>query len=288
MTLVSFICPTGDNSDRTPTQSPVKEGRRSAPLTPQSPMDLNYNEESDWPMSPNVNLVDDDDATEPADKRSRSAASLVVLTKKFIQLIKSTKDGELDLNSAATSLNVQKRRVYDIVNVLEGINIVTKTSKNRIRWTQWAGDGDKSASSDMRLQLEREIIGVEAEIEKLDTELDSVEEAVSQLIAASASPSKSKKLDAGQVLNKAYLSYDDVHGLHTDQDTVMAIRAPTSTVCQFTDAEKASDKNNIQHQIYLRSPGDPIEVMLVQPDSCSMVKSVHKVDPTKLRRQDVD
>ena len=251
-------------------------------------MDLNY-EESDWPISPNVNLVDDDDATEPADKRSRSAASLVVLTKKFIQLIKSTKDGELDLNGAATSLNVQKRRVYDIVNVLEGINIVTKTSKNRIRWTQWAGDGEKSASSDMRLQLEREIIGFETEIEKLDAELDTVEDAVSQLIAASAGNSKAKqRFEAGQALNKAYLSYEDIHGLHTEADAVMAIRAPSSTVCQYTDAEKAAGKTNIQHQIYLRSPGDPIEVMLIQPDSCSVVKSVHKVDPQKLRRQDVD
>ena len=221
-----------------------------------------------------------------ADKRSRSAASLVVLTKKFIQLIKTTKDGELDLNTAATSLNVQKRRVYDIVNVLEGINVVSKTSKNRIRWTQWAGDGEKSAGSDMRLQLEREILGVEAEVDKLDAELDTVEESISELISSSGSASKAKlRLDAGQVLNKAFLSYDDMHELHTEEEAVMAIRAPASSVCQYTDAQQAAGSTNIQHQIYLRSPGDPIEVMLVQPDSCSMVKSVHKLDPAQLKRR---
>jgi hypothetical protein len=29
---------------------------------------------------------------------------------------------------------VQKRRIYDITNVLEGIGLIEKTSKNKIRW----------------------------------------------------------------------------------------------------------------------------------------------------------
>ena len=64
-------------------------------------------------------------------------------------------DGELDLNSAASNLNVQKRRVYDIVNVLEGIQVVSKTSKNRIRWSRWGG-ADPNPSSGERLALEQE------------------------------------------------------------------------------------------------------------------------------------
>ena len=31
-------------------------------------------------------------------------------------------------------LQVQKRRIYDITNVLEGIGLIEKTSKNHIRW----------------------------------------------------------------------------------------------------------------------------------------------------------
>lgn len=37
-------------------------------------------------------------------------------------------------------LNVQKRRIYDITNVLEGITLINKVSKNKIRW-----DGPGSA-----------------------------------------------------------------------------------------------------------------------------------------------
>ena len=43
-----------------------------------------------------------------------------MLTKKFIQLIKSAPNLTIDLNEAVRELNVQKRRIYDITNVLEG------------------------------------------------------------------------------------------------------------------------------------------------------------------------
>lgn len=40
----------------------------------------------------------------------------------------------LDLNDAAEKLGVQKRRIYDITNVLEGIGLIEKKSKNQIHW----------------------------------------------------------------------------------------------------------------------------------------------------------
>ena len=40
----------------------------------------------------------------------------------------------MDLNEAAVKLEVQKRRIYDITNVLEGIDLITKTVKNKVKW----------------------------------------------------------------------------------------------------------------------------------------------------------
>ncbi|KAK8262553.1 hypothetical protein V6Z11_D13G265800 [Gossypium hirsutum] len=57
-----------------------------------------------------------------------------LLTKKFINLIKQAEDGILDLNKAASTLEVQKRRIYNITNVLEGIGLTEKKLKNRIQW----------------------------------------------------------------------------------------------------------------------------------------------------------
>lgn len=60
--------------------------------------------------------------------------SLSMLTSRFLDLIHEAKDGVLDLNEAAKKLDVQKRRIYDITNVLEGINLIEKNSKNHIQW----------------------------------------------------------------------------------------------------------------------------------------------------------
>lgn len=57
-----------------------------------------------------------------------------MLTKKFVDLLQESPDGSVDLNIASTKLNVQKRRIYDITNVLEGIGILEKKSKNNIQW----------------------------------------------------------------------------------------------------------------------------------------------------------
>ena len=61
-----------------------------------------------------------------------SRSSLSLLTKKFVSLIERADRGAIDLNQAAETLNVQKRRIYDIKNVLEGIGLIEKKSKNTI------------------------------------------------------------------------------------------------------------------------------------------------------------
>jgi len=64
---------------------------------------------------------------------SRAERSLGQLTKQFIRLLKEEK-GTLDLNNTADKLNVQKRRIYDITHVLEGIDLIEKFKKNNVRW----------------------------------------------------------------------------------------------------------------------------------------------------------
>lgn len=49
-------------------------------------------------------------------------------------ILQGSVSGSIDLNDAAVQLGVQKRRLYDITNVLEGINLIEKRSKNVIAW----------------------------------------------------------------------------------------------------------------------------------------------------------
>ena len=59
---------------------------------------------------------------------------MVDLAKKFIFLLVEAEKKCLDLNKAMIVLNVQKRRIYDITNVLEGINLIKRYKKNHVRW----------------------------------------------------------------------------------------------------------------------------------------------------------
>jgi len=56
------------------------------------------------------------------------------LTTQFLKMIYKAEDYTLDLNTAAKAMNVQKRRIYDITNVLEGAGFIEKTVKNMIKW----------------------------------------------------------------------------------------------------------------------------------------------------------
>lgn len=64
----------------------------------------------------------------------RFDSSLTLLTKKFVALIKGSEGQCMDLNNAAELLDVKKRRIYDITNVLEGIEMIDKAEKNIFKW----------------------------------------------------------------------------------------------------------------------------------------------------------
>ena len=85
-------------------------------------------------MANRSDYVLDPDQSNERPGRTRKENSLGELTKKFIILIQSSVNKEVDLNESAMQLDVQKRRIYDITNVLEGIGLIEKTSKNKIRW----------------------------------------------------------------------------------------------------------------------------------------------------------
>ena len=113
----------------------ASEGQQGSDLIQKTAM--NYLGQSNADDDPNNNSRDNDDGQ---DKKGRKENGLVELTKRFIDLLKEAPNQVLDLNEAVQVLGVQKRRIYDITNVLEGIELIFKVSKNNIRW-----DGPGSA-----------------------------------------------------------------------------------------------------------------------------------------------
>jgi hypothetical protein len=64
----------------------------------------------------------------------RSEKSLETLASRFMESIKKKKADIIDISWLSQVLKVQRRRIYDITNVLEGIGVLSKNGKNRIKW----------------------------------------------------------------------------------------------------------------------------------------------------------
>uniref|UniRef100_A0A8D1FWP4 E2F transcription factor 2 n=1 Tax=Sus scrofa TaxID=9823 RepID=A0A8D1FWP4_PIG len=187
-------------------------------------------------------------------EKTRYDTSLGLLTKKFIYLLSESEDGVLDLNWAAEVLDVQKRRIYDITNVLEGIQLIRKKAKNNI---QWVGRGlfEDPTRPGKQQQLGQEL-----------KELMSMEQALDQLIQSCSLNFKHLTEDKA---NKrlAYVTYQDIRAVgNFKEQTVIAVKAPPQTRLEVPDR---SEENL---QIYLKSTQGPIEVYLCpeevqEPDS---------------------
>ncbi|KAL5665553.1 hypothetical protein ACJX0J_025661 [Zea mays] len=150
----------------------------------------------------------------------RYDSSLGLLTKKFINLLKQAPDGILDLNNAAETLEVQKRRIYDITNVLEGIGLIEKTLKNRIRW---------KALDDSSVQLDNGISALQAEVENLSLQEQALDERISDM------REKLRGLTEDENNKRwLYVTEDDIKGLPSFQnETLIAIKAPHGTTLEL-------------------------------------------------------
>ncbi|KAI5064293.1 hypothetical protein GOP47_0020963 [Adiantum capillus-veneris] len=180
----------------------------------------------------------------------RYDSSLGLLTKKFISLLKEADDGMLDLNKAAGLLHVQKRRIYDITNVLEGIGLIEKKLKNRVCWK--GVDPANAVKMCKATFIQAELERMHREEQSMDNRIREVREAL-RIISEDAS---SKQW--------LYVTEDDIKRLPCFQnETLIAIKAPHGTTLEVPDPDEAMEYPQKRYQIILQSATGPIDVYLV-------------------------
>ena len=64
----------------------------------------------------------------------RKDKSLGSLCRKFLLLYSTLKQHYISLDIAAQNLKIERRRIYDVVNVLESVSVVSRRAKNCYRW----------------------------------------------------------------------------------------------------------------------------------------------------------
>ncbi|KAG7229382.1 hypothetical protein INR49_012773 [Caranx melampygus] len=182
-------------------------------------------------------------------EKTRYDTSLGLLTKKFVDLLAQSSDGVLDLNLAAETLQVQKRRLYDITNVLEGIHLIKKKSKNNIQWMGCSLLEVEGALS-QRQRLAAEVSALGEEEQRLE---QLIQRCSLDMRYMSESPSNQK-------YPFAVRSSQNIKQLGNLRDqTVIVVKAPTDTKLEVPDPDESLS-------IHLTSTKGPIEVLLCPDD----------------------
>ncbi|XP_017103311.2 transcription factor E2f1 [Drosophila bipectinata] len=172
-------------------------------------------------------------ASSSSGDRNRADTSLGILTKKFVDLLQESPDGVVDLNEASNRLHVQKRRIYDITNVLEGIKILEKKSKNNIQWR-----GGQSMVSQERSRR------IEAESERLEQRENELNQAIDQMRANLAEITQEVENAGGMM---AYVTQNDLLNVDLFKDQiVIVIKAPP-------EAKLVLPNTKLPREIYVKA-----------------------------------
>jgi E2F/DP family winged-helix DNA-binding domain/E2F transcription factor CC-MB domain len=219
--------------------------------------------------------------------QTRYDSSLGLLTKKFVQVLKSSPDNTLDLNRAASELGVQKRRIYDITNVLEGIGLIQKEGKNHVSWNNDPSvdlsraedvqlkkieDDTKSTTVDPGLlssSTSDKVNDLKTQVDSLvdeGRELDFYLEFLSQN-SSRFSLDREVQVSGNEHLRPTYLPlglsdakpymyvrYSDVTGLSMyHNDTIIGVRAPIGTNLEVPDPDQGMRPGVRRYQMFLSS-----------------------------------
>ena len=154
-------------------------------------------------------------------------------------------------------MQVQKRRIYDITNVLEGIGLIQKKHKNKIQWVGGADSGEHSYTQES-YALNRELEALKHEEERIDYWTNQIQESLNQL---TKDPSYAEY---------AYVTYEDIKRLpnltDSENETLLAIRAPLGTSLEVVDPESCNPDEKEKYQIYLHSETGEILVYVISSE----------------------
>ncbi|KAM7395922.1 hypothetical protein PAMA_007274 [Pampus argenteus] len=173
---------------------------------------------------------------------SRQDVSLGLLTRRFLRLLVAAPDGSVDLKQVATNLHICKRRVYDVTNVLNGINLIEKQSANRVKWIGQSPISSFLWKNQQKLQRELE-------------NLKLVEDTLDGLIKSCAHQ-LFDMTDNTENSASAYVTHEDIRRIGAfEEQTVIVVKAPEETKLEVPPPKEDSI------QVHLKGGEGPIMVL---------------------------
>lgn len=175
------------------------------------------------------------------ERKTRNESSLSVLTNKFIRMLEESRDGTVDLNDAVGLLAVQKRRIYDITNVLEGIGYIKKFKKNKIRLVD---QQNESGLDDEIASLTAAVDAVHAEEAQVDIRLNGLRQDLTE------------RLNDPEQARFAFLRQADLESLMLTHPAILPCVLVEGTVDTQVDVYQPKKENAdraLEYTIFIKS-----------------------------------
>ena len=168
--------------------------------------------------------------------------TLVSLTKAFMDLIMASGGKEIELSQAELQLNANKRRLYDVTNVLVGIGLIERAGKSKVRWV----GGETINQGNYHEQL----IEKEANLDKLINDADN----------------SLNDLQNSDFFNRfAWVSPEDILNIPELHNlSVYSLKGPPSLEIQIVSSQAQSDATN---RFICSTPEGHIEIRQIKTDS---------------------
>uniref|UniRef100_A0A1Q3F0S9 Putative transcription factor e2f/dimerization partner tdp n=1 Tax=Culex tarsalis TaxID=7177 RepID=A0A1Q3F0S9_CULTA len=207
--------------------------------------------------------------------------SLATMTVNVVDLLKAAPKGILNLGDATKILEVrQKRRIYDVTNVLEGIGLIEKHGKNSVKWR-----GD-SLTPDPR-DVTRRTRVLKHERSRL-LEYEALIDRRLQITRQSAQNSRTDEIQA----SFAYVTNEDLVDVFGTQSVCLAVRKPptvnvvetgkeltiTSTPSASTTPSTGTERLPLDVRL-LREPHGPCYTRPIR--RTNVLRKHRRSDPTK-------
>ena len=157
--------------------------------------------------------------------------SLGKLTKDFINYIKTEGRKSININDLVNKLGVKKRRIYDITNVLQGIEYLQKSGKNEIIWTKTISNKSKAKKKPSLIKKNNNNNKQKLNKEELEKEKKELDDDIEKFKAEFNSIAKK-----GEFEEYGYITLDDIKKLSINKKVdLVVIKATKGTVMNVID-----------------------------------------------------
>lgn len=180
------------------------------------------------------------------------------------------------MNETALLLQVPKRRIYDITNVLEGVGLIEKRSKNTVAWK-----GSEAILGDALDKESKDKMGLlRKDIENIFKEEAMLEQSINKIWKL---PFFGQPMNTSDIVKAVFYPEDDKESVPTKEDladeagkprrAILAVHAPFDTIAHVPTL---GDEDANKHQLYIGT-----RTGLSKYGSIENGKTIESCDPKK-------